>query len=260
MRAVWTDADYLLNGLTFSLPLLFILLAHELGHYLVCRRYRLPCNPPYFLPAPIALGTLGAFIKIRRPIRDKRQLFDVGVGGPLAGFAALLPFLLVGVARSEVTVVAAADPSVADAILFLPGESLIMRLVTLVVHGGLAPTQALNLHPAALAAWVGLLATALNLLPLGQLDGGHILYAVFGRLQRRLAVPLWLLLALCGILWPGWLVWCVVVAVFGLRHPPVINEDQPLDRRRRALAALSGLIFALSFMPVPITSVWVISG
>ena len=229
IHTVWNDPVYLVNGLAFSLPLLFILLCHELGHYTVCRFYGLPSNPPYFLPAPFARGTLGAFIRIRSPIRDKRQLFDVGFSGPMAGFVALLPFLFYGIAKSEVTRPIEADPAIADALLFRPGQSLIMRAVAQLFHGQLGPGELLNLHPVAMAAWVGLLATSLNLLPLGQLDGGHLLYAALGKWQRRVALPLWIGLVLCGFAWFGWFVWSAVILLIGLRHPPVIDESVSLD-------------------------------
>jgi Peptidase family M50 len=242
---VWTDPALLRLGLSFSLPVLIILFVHEMGHYLACRHYRLPSTLPYFLPLPAVLGTLGAFIRIRAPIRSKRELFDVGVAGPFAGFLALLPFLLYGVAHSEpVPLRLAADTS-----LLLPGRCLAMDLATRLFHGPLAEGMVLRLHPFALAAWFGLLATAVNLLPLGQLDGGHILYAAAGRWQRRLALPLWVALALAGVLWGGWVVWCVVIFAMGLYHPPVIDEATPLDNRRRALAVAALLILALSFMP-----------
>jgi membrane-associated protease RseP (regulator of RpoE activity) len=242
---VWSDPVLLRLGLSFSLPVLFILLVHEMGHYLACRRYRLPSTLPYFLPLPAVLGTLGAFIRIRVPIRDKRQLFDVGVAGPLAGFAALVPFLLVGVARSQVAPLLLPP----GASRLVPGSCLAFELAVRAFHGRLAEGMALRLHPFALAAWFGLLATAINLLPLGQLDGGHILYAVAGRFQRRLALPLWVALALAGILWGGWVVWCVVIFAMGLYHPPVVNEAVKLDGRRRALAAVALVILVLSFMP-----------
>lgn len=259
IRRVWSDPDLLQLGLTFSLPLLFILLCHELGHFLACRYYRVPATPPFFLPAPIGLGTFGAFIRIRAPIRDQRQLFDIGAGGPIAGFAALLPFLVYGVARSTpATVYLAPDQETAPLFLFQPGSSLALELATRLFHGELAPTTTLDLHPFALAAWVGLLATALNLIPLGQLDGGHILYAVAGSKQRLIAVPLWLALAAAGLFfWRGWLLWCAIVLLMGLRHPPVLDERRPLDGRRMLLAAGTLLLFALSFMPIPISVVGV---
>lgn len=255
IRRVWSDPELLATGLAFSLPLLFILLCHELGHYLICRRYRVPATPPYFLPAPVALGTFGAFIRIRAPIRDKRRLFDIGVGGPIAGFVALTPFLVWGVAQSRPAPLRLAPPDgAAELLLILPGRSLALELVSRVFHGPLPPDTTLDLHPFALAAWVGLLATALNLIPLGQLDGGHILYAVTGHWQRRLALPLWIGLALAGLVyWRGWLFWCFIVLLMGLRHPPVRDERRPLDRRRQLLAVVALALFVLCFMPVPIS-------
>ncbi len=182
---------------------------------------------------PINFGTFGAFIRIKAPIQSKRQLFDVGVAGPIAGFVALIPFLLYGIAQSR-PVPGTTGTGAMD--LLLPGHCLAIQLATRLFHGRLAAGTVLNLHPAAFAAWLGLFATSLNLLPLGQLDGGHILYAATGRLQRRLALPFWLALALLGFYWPGWLLWCVIVLVIGLRHPPVYDESLPLDRKRQALA------------------------
>ena len=170
-----------------------------------------------------------------------------------------MPFLFYGIAKSEVSVVYEATPPVANALLYRPGNSLLMKAVTDLFHGELAANEILSLHPVALAAWVGLLATALNLLPLGQLDGGHIVYSALGRFQRRAAIPLWLGLALCGIAWPGWLVWCVVIMILGLRHPPVVDESIPLDSGRIRLALLSAVLFVVSFMPVPLSAIWVIS-
>lgn len=252
---VWGDASLVAWGFAFALPVLFILLAHELGHYLLCRRYGLPATPPYFLPAPVGLGTFGAFIRIRAPIRDKRELFDVGVGGPLLGFAALFPFLAFGVAQSQPVAIRLVEDSPTAMLLYLPGKSLLVELLSRLFHGALPPGTVLNPHPFALAGWVGLFATMLNLLPLGQLDGGHLLYAAFGRLQRRLAAPLWLALAALAWLWWGWLLWCAIVLAMGLRHPPVGREDEPLDPRRRAVAWGVLLLFVLCFMPVPIDAV-----
>jgi membrane-associated protease RseP (regulator of RpoE activity) len=251
VRAVWRDPALLRIGLTFSLTALIILLAHELGHYIACRRYGLACTLPYFLPVPMGFGTFGAFIRIYAPIRSKRELFDVGVGGPIAGFIALIPFLLYGVAHSHP--VSLPDlPKMEGMVLFAPGRSLAIELVARFFHGPLGPDTYLDLHPMALGAWLGLFATALNLLPLGQLDGGHILYSALGRWQRWLAIPLWITLAVLGIYWPGWWLWCVIVFAIGLFHPPVRDERTPLDLKRRAIAVLALLIFVLSFMPAPL--------
>ena len=263
VAGVWSQPRILALGLSFALPALFILLCHEMGHYLACRAYRLPATVPYFLPLPLALGTLGAFIRIRAPIRDRRQLFDVGVAGPLAGFAALLPFLLVGVARSEpVDLAALAAPADAESVAFLivPGRCLAIELASLLFHGPLPAGTALHLHPYALAAWFGLLVTAMNLLPVGQLDGGHVLYAAAPALQHRLALPLWLLLALAAFRFPGWLLWCLILLVIGLRHPPVLREERGLGRGRLALAVLALVLLVLSFMPVPLDQVLVRTG
>lgn len=251
---VWLDPVLRSWGLRFAIPTMLILLCHELGHYVVCRRYRLPATPPYFVPAPIGLGTFGAFIRIRAAIRSRRELLDVGISGPIAGFAALLPVLIYGVAVS-VPVVPAAPPA-GDAagglLLFLPGRSLLVVGLSRLFHGPLAEGAVLNPHPFLLAGWVGLFATMLNLLPLGQLDGGHVLFAALGRAQWKLAWPAWGLLAAGGFLWPGWWLWCVVVGLLGVRHPPLRDESTPLDPFRRGLALAGLLLFVLCFMPVPI--------
>lgn len=253
---VWSSPELLRMGLSFSITALAILFAHEMGHYAACRHYGVPCTLPYFLPVPFNFGTFGAFIKIKAPIAGKRQLFDIGIAGPIAGFVALIPFLLYGIAHSTPAPLNAAS-GIADAAgtILLPGRCLAIDLVTWLFHGRLADGMVLNLHPVALGAWLGLLATAINLLPLGQLDGGHILYAATGRLQRRLALPLWLVLGLMGYFWPGWILWCVIVLLIGLYHPPVHDESSVLDPKRRALAWLALAMFALSFMPVPIADV-----
>jgi len=251
VRAVWSDPALLRIGLSFSFAAMTILFCHEMGHYLACRRYGIACTPPYFLPVPLNFGTFGAFIKIKEPIRTKRELFDVGVAGPLAGFVALIPFLLYGVAHSQIVPLPPPGPG----LVLAPGHSLAMLLAVRLFHGPLHEGMYINLHPMALGAWLGLLATSLNLLPLGQLDGGHILYAATGRLQRRLALPLWLGLGLLGWFWQGWLVWTLIVLVIGLYHPPVWDEREPLDPRRRMIAVLALVIFVLSFMPIPIAEI-----
>lgn len=246
VAAVWSDPAQLAMGLAFSLTALTILLAHELGHYVACRRYGLPCTLPYFLPMPFNFGTLGAFIRIKSPIRTKSELFDVGIAGPIAGFVALLPFLVYGVAHSHF---ATMKPGGA---FYKLGHPLALELLARLFHGAALPGTRLDLHPVAVGAWLGLFATALNLLPLGQLDGGHILYAVVGPAQRRLALPLALLLGGLGFLWQGWWVWCFLLLVLGLFHPPVYDETEPLDGRRKALAWLALALLVLSFSPAPI--------
>jgi membrane-associated protease RseP (regulator of RpoE activity) len=245
---VWTDPALLQMGLQFSFAALTILLAHELGHYIACRHYGIPSTLPYFLPVPINFGTFGAFIRIKSPIRSKQELFDVGIAGPIAGFVALIPFLLYGVAKSQI-----ASPAVTSGENLVLGPCLAIDLVIRLFHGPLPDGKVLNLHPVAMAAWLGLLATSINLLPLGQLDGGHILYAAASRLQRRLALPFWIALGLMSFLWAGWLLWCVIILVIGLRHPPVWDETTPLDPFRRRLAWIGLVLLILSFMPAPLS-------
>ena len=260
VRQVWTDPALLRLGLAFSVPSLLILMCHEMGHYVACRRYRLPATLPYFLPLPLGTGTLGAFIRIRAAIRTKRELFDVGIAGPIAGFVALVPFLVAGVAWSEPVALATLPPEIGG-LLLVPGRSLALEGLTALFHGPVGDDQVLQLHPFAFAGWLGLLATSLNLIPLGQLDGGHILYAALGRTQRRLALPLWLaLLAVAVFVWPGWGLWCAITLIMGLHHPPVRDELEPLDPPRRRLAWVALAIFALSFMPVPIGEVLIYPG
>jgi len=252
VAGVWGDPALLARGLEFAVAALFILLVHELGHWFACRRHRLDTTPPLFLPAPLGLGTFGAFIRIRSPIRDKRELLDVGVSGPLAGFVALLPVLAAGVALSSPARLADAARFGGPVLLYRPGDSLLLELLTRVFHGALPAGMLLEPHPLLLAGWVGLFATMLNLLPLAQLDGGHILYAVLGGRQRRVARFLWLGLVGLGFLWPGWWLWALFVLILGLRHPRIVDESKPLDRRERRLAFLSLVVFVVGFMPAPI--------
>ena len=244
--SIWQNPSMLLAGLPFSLTLLTILLAHELGHYWACLFHRIDASLPYFLPAPTLIGTFGAFIRIREPIFSRRELFDVGVAGPLAGFLFLIPALGVGLAYSKVV------PGIAEQGDLVFGSPLLLWLASNLVFPGVDAAD-LYLHPIARAAWVGLLATALNLLPIGQLDGGHILYAFFGRQHRRLSQIFAVLLAAVGIIfgWAGWILWAGFFLWTGLRHPPIVDES-PVGAGRARLAAVALLIFALSFTPVPV--------
>lgn len=235
----------LLTGLPFSLTLLSILLAHELGHYLVCRYYRVDATPPFFLPFPAPIGTFGAFIRIRAPIYSMRTLFDVAVAGPLAGFFLLLPALAIGIAYSQVT------PGIADQGELVFGVPLIVRLLEMLILPGV-PSADIYLHPVARAAWVGVLATALNLLPIGQLDGGHILYSFVGERSGILSKVLTALLIPIGLLYSySWLVWAAFLFFFGMRHP-LIYDRAPLGRVRTCLGWVSLILFILCFTVEPI--------
>jgi membrane-associated protease RseP (regulator of RpoE activity) len=236
----------LLDGLPFSITLLAILLAHELGHYLACRYYGVNASLPYFLPAPTVIGTLGAFIRIRSPIYTKHTLFDIGVAGPLAGFLFVIPALGLGMALSKVI------PGIAQQGDLTFGTPPIVWLSQWLVFPG-TPSADIYLHPIARAGWVGVMATALNLLPIGQSDGGHIVYAFFGeghRLVTRLVVAALIPLGL--LYWYGWLLWVVVFAFLGMRHPPTIYDETPLGPGRRVLGWLAMAVLLLSFAPAPI--------
>lgn len=234
----------LLAGLTYSVPLLLILLAHEFGHYFTCRRWHVEASLPYFGPAPTLLGTVGAFIRIRSLIYNRRSLFDIGVSGPVAGFLVLLPFLGVGIALSRVVHgVQVQGP-------FTFGTPLLLRALEAVRFPGV-PAADIALHPMAMAAWAGLLATAINLLPVGQLDGGHISYAVLGEHGHRvLSLLLIALLGLCGLLyWPWWL-WAAAMFIF--RRHPLIYDEESLNFPRRLLAVAALVLFILSMCIVPV--------
>jgi len=235
------------GALSFSVPLLAILFAHEMGHYLLCRRYGIDASPPYFIPFPSLVGTLGAFIRIRQPIATKRQLFDIGVAGPIAGFVVAIPLLLWGVAHSRPNL----SPVLEEGTILFRYPLAVTWAQLLTIGRTFTSEQAVE-HPVFVAAWFGLFVTALNLLPIGQLDGGHALYAVLGRFQRKVAWPILAALALLGLKWPGWWLWVVITLVIGVGHPPVLDEDQPLDGRRLAIAGFVLLIFLVCFAPVPI--------
>ena len=243
------------HGLWYSIPVLAILGVHELGHYWACRHYRVDASLPYFLPAPVLIGTLGAFIRMRQPIATKRMLFDIGVAGPLAGFAVAVPALFVGVGLSEVAPAADAADA-ADGRRLTLGMPLLFRFAVWTVWGATPAGYSFNLHPVGFAAWVGLLATALNLFPIGQLDGGHISYAIFGGRSTIVTVAAAAALFALAFHSPSWIVWAVLMVVmlvaFGPRHPRTLDHDVPIDRTRLLVAACALVIFVVCFTPAPI--------
>jgi membrane-associated protease RseP (regulator of RpoE activity) len=245
LRWIAAQPSRLLLGMPFALTLMAILLAHELGHYLACRRYGVDASLPFFIPAPTLIGTMGAFIRIRSPIPSRNALFDIGIAGPVAGFVLALPALLFGLTLSRYF------PSLAhgsDLQLNYPASFHLFGF--LIPGAGHHSIEAVVLHPIAIAAWIGMFATALNLLPGGQLDGGHILYALFpGAHKLASRTLLVLLLLMSPFVWFGWLLWAVVLAAFG-RHP-YVPQTQPLGRTRTILAGLALLMLLLSFTPVP---------
>jgi membrane-associated protease RseP (regulator of RpoE activity) len=244
-RELWHHPGMLMLGAPFSATLLTILLAHELGHYLTCRHYGIRATYPYFIPAPTFIGTLGAFIRIKSPIANRRELFDIGISGPIAGFVLAIPALILAIFLAKGTTPVTTPDSISL------GNPLALILLAKLFRNGINPAQII-LHPVGCAAWVGLFATALNLLPVGQLDGGHILYAVLGDNSRKVSRGFHLVLLPLGYFcWYGWLVWAVILLVLGLRHPMLIDPDEPLGRKRNVLAVVAALMLVLTFLPTP---------
>lgn len=240
----WSSPASIVEGFPFAFTLLGILLAHELGHYLACVYYRVDASLPYFLPAPTLGGTLGAFIRIRAPIYSKRVLFDIGIAGPLAGFIFLLPALAIGLAFSKVI------PGIAEQGSLTFGTPALLHVLQQAILPGAAPAD-IYLHPMARAAWIGMLATALNLLPIGQLDGGHIIYSMFGEKHKLLSRVFIAILIPLGFFWWVWWVWAGLLFFFGMRHPSIYDaSDLGFGRRRLGWLALT--IFVLCFTSTPV--------
>ena len=240
------DPWAMLRGLPYSVTLLTILLAHELGHYFTCMVYGIGASPPYFIPAPTLIGTFGAFIRIRTAVFSKRQLFDVGVAGPLAGIVFIVPTLAIGLAFSKVI------PGISEQGDLVFGTPLMLRAIEWAVFPGVSASD-IYLHPVARAAWVGLLATALNLMPIGQLDGGHILYAMAGAYHKFLTRIFIVALIPLGIVFsqPSWFLWALVLFLLARRHPRIYDETS-LGTGRKRLGVFAFAIFILAFSPAPV--------
>jgi membrane-associated protease RseP (regulator of RpoE activity) len=250
-RSIGLTAALVLRGLWYSGTILAILGCHELGHYFACRYYDVDASRPFFLPFPLAItGTMGAFIRIREPIPAKHMLFDIGIAGPIAGFLVAVPALTLGVSMSHV---AKLPPNFVG---FELGEPLLFKAISWLFWGTVPDGYSVNMHPMAFGAWFGLLATALNLFPVGQLDGGHISYAVLGRRSTYVTYAMLLVAVALASLYSSWVVWTglmiVMLFVFGPKHPRVFDEDVPLDRTRLILALFALFMFIVCFTPAPI--------
>lgn len=264
------------NGIIFTASLLGILTAHEFGHYFAARFHKTAVSLPYFIPFPSLFGTMGAFIRLKQPPRNRRELLDIGLAGPLAGLVLCIPLLIIGLSLSEVGELAS-DPEVLGG---LEGNSILYLALKYFVkgellplprtYGGIAPIlywirylfigmpipfggKDVLLHPMAWAGWAGLLVTALNLIPAGQLDGGHTIYVLIGRAATRLWPFIVIALVLLGIVWPGWFIWAILMFLMGRTYATPRDDITPLDSRRRALAIFGLIIFVLIFTPVPLT-------
>ncbi len=236
------------SGLPFSLSIMTILLSHEMGHYLTARHFRVKATLPYFIPFPSIIGTMGAVIKIKSPIQDKRALLYIGAMGPLIGFVLSLAAAAAGLYFSEV------KPLPAGGAMDIPvfGDSLLFKILTLITHGPIPKGRDIFLSPLAWAGWIGFLVTSLNLMPMGQLDGSHVLYALIGRKQLYFGWAVFIGLIALSVVWPGWIVWILMALLFlMIGHPPV-PESAPLSAGERMLGWACVLIFFITFIPVPV--------
>ncbi|MGZ4821599.1 MAG: site-2 protease family protein [Terriglobales bacterium] len=251
LRWVVTEPSRLLLGVPFAGTLLLILLSHEMGHYLYCMRYGVNATLPFFIPAPTLIGTLGAFIRIKSPIRSREALFDIGIAGPIAGFVVAFITLVaaLGLSKPLPPGMPSSDIVVGYPLVF----HLAQRLLGMLGMGpGKIPLQMAYLHPTAIAAWVGMFATALNLLPGGQLDGGHMVYALSPRLHKHVSrLTVGILLPMGFFLWAGWFVWALLLTLSGVRHP-VVPAWPGLHANRKLLALVALAMLILTFVPEPL--------
>jgi membrane-associated protease RseP (regulator of RpoE activity) len=247
-RWLWQQPSRLLMGIPFSASLMAILLSHEMGHFVYCEKYGVDATLPFFVPAPTLFGTFGAFIRIKSMIRTRQAWFDIGIAGPIAGFAVAVPLLLVGLALSKplAPTLGIESLDVGFPLIFHIAHRMVGH-----VSAGTIPLRQLALHPIAVAAWAGMFATALNLLPGGQLDGGHIIYAVAPRAHKWVTWTAVVVLALLSVFWAGWLLWAVILGVTGWRHPRVAPWPG-LDAPRRAFSVVALLMLVLTIVPAPI--------
>ncbi len=233
------------KGLPFALILMAILLSHEMGHFLMSKHHDVVATLPYFIPAPNILGTFGAFIRMKSPIPDRNALVDIGAAGPLAGFMIALPALIIGIKLSPLVPIA----SVSGITL---GDSLLVKLLSFLVRPDIPAGYEIGLSPIAFAGWIGMFVTAMNLIPIGQLDGGHIAYALFGKWYNAVARLALITLVVMGIWgWEVWLFWALIILILGIRHPSPMDPYQPLDTKRKAIAWLAIVILIITFIPVP---------
>lgn len=240
----------LVNGIPFAGTLLLILVTHELAHYVYSKRHGVPASLPLFIPGlPLLVGTFGAIIRVRGQILERKALFDIGISGPLAGFAVALVALVVGLHWSQI------EMGISSASPFYVGRSVLIDWCVSLVLGEMPRGASVNLHPVAEAAWFGLFVTCLNLIPIGQLDGGHVAYALWGRRQRTIAfwvIPVLLVLGYLG--WQGWWLWVILSTILGVEHPPIPDPASPLGSTRIWIGRATVVLFVLIFTPFPIVT------
>jgi membrane-associated protease RseP (regulator of RpoE activity) len=248
---VFSNPLLIVRGVPYSAALLSILGAHELAHFFACRRHGVHATLPYFIPVPppFLLGTMGAVIKMRPPFANRNTILDIGIAGPLAGVVVAIPIVVIGLARSALV-----ETTELPEMTLMLGNSLLFGFLQRVTLGPLPEGTDILLSPLAFAGWIGLLVTMFNLIPAGQLDGGHIFYAVIPRWHRRMGKLLALALVPLGLfVWRGWLIWCGILLLLGFRHPLPLDVETPVTRHRRRLALVALVLFLVTFVPVPLT-------
>ncbi len=244
-KFIKTFPGSLIYGFPFSFSLLSILLSHEMGHFLTSRKYGVQATLPYFIPVPHPLiGTFGAFIKIKSIIPDKKSLLRIGAAGPLAGIVVSIPFTIWGIMHSRII------PEQGAGGLYL-GDPLLFNILIKILLPDIPEGYTVAIHPVAFAGWIGFFVTAMNLLPFSQLDGGHIIYALLGEKSHTLSLILFPVLIMMGFLWPGWFLWGFLLLIFGLRHPPPMDNFTPLEKKDKIIGIICMIVLILTFHPVP---------
>lgn len=241
------DPMKILSGLPFSISLMFILICHETAHYIAAKKHNVAATLPFFIPAPTIIGTFGAFIKMESPINTRKALVDIGASGPIVGFAASILVTVIGLQLSEIRPV----QSLAGSLMF--GDSIIFNFLSYITLGGVPEAYDIVLHPIAFAGWIGFFITSLNLIPVGQLDGGHIAYAIFGNKHSFLSKLFLAGLLLLGLIWQGWIIWGALLFVLGSQHPPIIYWEPEIEKKRRIISWAAAIIFIITFTPVPVS-------
>jgi membrane-associated protease RseP (regulator of RpoE activity) len=236
------------KGIPFSFTLMAILLTHEMGHYLTAKNYGVPATLPYFIPAPpipFLIGTFGAFIRMRSPILTKRAILEIGASGPIAGFVVAIVAVIIGLNQSQVVT------EISSSVTLKLGAPLIFEFLNSLLIDVPEGSDVL-LHPVAFAGWIGLFVTALNLIPIGQLDGGHVVYALLGKKHKMVSIGMIGVLLVMGFIgWPGWYLWAFLTAILGVKHPPMVDPETSLSSRQKFIGWFSLAIFVLCFTPNP---------
>ncbi len=234
------------KGFPFAIALITILLSHELSHYFASKKHRVKATLPYFIPAPTIIGTFGAFIKMKSPIVSRKSLIDIGASGPIAGFLVSIVASVIGLSMSEVVSMESHKGGLSL------GDSMLFSFLSQLIIGSTPAEQDILLHPVAFAGWIGFFVTSINLIPIGQLDGGHIAYALLGEKHGYISIFLVLVMLALGLLiWEGWALWAVLMLILGLRHPPVLYWEIPLDYKRKFTGLFALIILIITFIPVP---------